>query len=127
LSIMEDDQKAPDSVRIERVVAQADKMVASGRLTVEEAEGLKTASDGTDEETVLRDIRARHAGERLDVAVAEGNLTREEADDILRRLRGGEHSRTLRSHLARFRPRRRPKGTTAPPSSDHESGQDRPA
>jgi len=91
-------------------------MVASGRLTAEEAERLRAAPDPTGTEKVLRDIRARHAGERLDVAVAEGAMTREDADDILERVRRGEHSRNLRSHLAQFRPRWPSKGRMAPPS-----------
>lgn len=101
---------ARSSARLERVVEQIDKMVASGKMTSEEAERLRAAPDPASVERALRDIRARHAGERLEVAVAEGAMTRQEADDILERVRGGEHSRKLRSHLAQFRPRRRAKG-----------------
>lgn len=124
---MDRDQTAPEPARLERVVEQADKMVASGRLTAEEADRLRAAPDPGQTEGVLRDIRARHAGERLDVAVAEGAMTREEADRILEQVRGGEHSRKLRSHLAQFRPRQHSKGRAAPRSSDPASGEDRTA
>ena len=112
---------------IERVVEQADKMVASGRFTAEEAQRLKAARDTGGAQRVLWDIRARHARERLDVAVAEGAMTREEAEDILRRVQGGEHSRRLRSHLAQFGPGRRPKGADTPPPPETGSGEDQPA
>ena len=114
-----------DPARLERVVKEAEKLVASGRLTAAEAERLRGASDPSRAEAVLRDIRARHAGERLDVAVAEGAMSREEADDILERVRGGEHSVKLRSHLAKILPRRRSKGNSVGPSLESDSGQDR--
>jgi polyhydroxyalkanoate synthesis regulator phasin len=113
--------------RLERVVEQADKMVAAGRLTAEEAEFLRAAPGPAGAEKVLREIRARHAGERLDVAVAEGAMTRHEADGILDAVRGGEHSRQLRSHLIQFRPQRRSKDPSSPPSSNLGAGEDRPA
>lgn len=106
---MSSEQNEPDAARLERMVRQTDKMVASGRLTSEEAERLRGAPDLPGAEAVLRTIRARHAGERLDAAVAEGAMTRQEADDILKQVRDGEHSRKLRSHLSQFRPRRRSK------------------
>ena len=122
---MDEEQTTPEPARLERLVEQADKMVASGRLTAEEAARLNAAPDPDRAEAVLRDIRARHAGERLDVAVAEGAMTRAEADEVLERVRGGEHSRRLRSHLAQFRPRRRSKDKSGPGSADPGVEEDR--
>ncbi len=45
----------------DRIIGQLDKMVASGRVTEQEAEQLR-ASEGTSEfEHVVGEIRARHA------------------------------------------------------------------
>jgi hypothetical protein len=107
-----------DPRQVARVVSQADKLVASGRLTPEEAERLRAATDHSSALQVVRDIRVRHASERLDVAVAEGTIGREEADAIIGRIRGGEHSRALHSHLARFRPRRRKRAETDDPAGE---------
>jgi hypothetical protein len=119
---MNPDESAPKPRRLDRLVEQADRMVDSGRLTAEEADQLKAAPDAGRAEAVLRDIRARHAGERLAVAVAQGAMTQAEADDVLERVRGGEHSRRLRSHLAQFRPRRRSKDKPASSSPDPDAG-----
>lgn len=124
---MDDDQTPPEPARLERLVGQADKMVEAGRLSADEAGRLKAAPDPGRAEAVLRDVRARHAGERLDVAVAEGAMTRAEADEVLERVRGGEHSRKLRSHLAQFRPRMRSKDKSGPASADPGVGEGRPA
>ena len=94
-----------DPRQLARVVSQADKLVASGRLTPEEAERLRAADDHADAMQVVRDVRTRHASERLDAAVAEGSVSRGEADTIIGRIRGGEHSRALHADLARFRAR----------------------
>lgn len=96
-----------DPERLSRIAGQADKLVAAGRLTLDEAQRLRAAPDVSHAEQVVREIRARHASERLDAAVSEGVMTRQQADDLLERVRSGEHSRTLRSHLSRFRVKRR--------------------
>lgn len=113
--------------RLARIAGQADKLVAAGRLTAAEADRLRAAPDVSRAEQVVREIRARHASERLDVAVAEGAMSRQEADDVLERVRGGEHSRALRSHLARFRVRRRKRTRPAESGSQAENGPTRPA
>jgi hypothetical protein len=124
---MDDDQTGGlDPQRLTRIAGQTDKMEAAGRLTAEEAEWLRAAADVAGGEKVVRDIRVRHASERLDVAVAEGQISRQEADDILDRLRGGEHSRQLRTHLARLRVGRR-RRRPADPEVDTYAGKERPA
>ncbi len=106
----EDEIDGLDAKRLRRIAAQAGKLVAAGRLTADEAERLRAAPDLSRARRVVREIRARHASERLDDAVAEGTVSRQEADELVERLRGGEHSRALRAHLARFRrPGKRPK------------------
>ncbi len=83
----------------QRIIDQVDTMVASGRITHEEAERLR-AAEGTDEfEAVIAAIRARHAGARTTAAVIEGGMSEEEADALLERVRAGEHSQELRSHI----------------------------
>lgn len=116
-----------DPMRLSRIAGQTDKLVASGRLTADEAERLRTAPDVSRAEQVVREIRARHASERLDAAVAEGAMSRPEADDLLERVRGGEHSPAFRSHLARFRVRRRKQPKAATPGSEAEGSGERRA
>jgi len=123
----EDEIDGLDPKRLSRIAGQADRLVAAGRLTADEAQRLRAAPDVSRAEQVVREIRARHASERLDAAVAEGAMSRHEADDLLARVRGGEHSRALRSHLSRFRvkPRKQPK--PAEPGSQSEDSGKRPA
>jgi hypothetical protein len=87
-----------------RLARSADKLLASGHITEDEASRLQAAgADGAEE--VERDIRVRHATAALNAAVEEGRMTAEEAEGYLRRLRSGEHSKSLRSHLRQFRRR----------------------
>ncbi|MBS1894591.1 MAG: hypothetical protein JST59_25090 [Actinobacteria bacterium] len=53
-----------DPRQVARIVSQADKLVASGRLTPEEADRLRAATDHPSALQVVRDIRARHTSER---------------------------------------------------------------
>jgi polyhydroxyalkanoate synthesis regulator phasin len=115
-----------DPERLSRIAGQADKLVAAGRLTADEAHQLRAAPDAARAEQVLREIRARHASERLDAAVSEGAMRRREADDLLERVRGGEHSRALRSHLSRFRVKRRERPEKAEPGALFEENGERP-
>lgn len=93
--------------RRQRVVERAEQMVRSGRLTDQEAEGLRSAREPAEFDDAIRNIRVRHAGARLGPAVAAGSLTREEADSFLDRLRKGEHSSALRAQLRKLRTGRR--------------------
>lgn len=113
-----------DPRQLARVVSQADKLVASGRLTPEEADRLRAAPDHSSALQVVRDIRARHTSERLDAAVAEGATSKEEADTIREQIRGGEHSRALHSNLARFRLRRRKRTEPADDASPGEADEE---
>jgi ubiquinone/menaquinone biosynthesis C-methylase UbiE/Arc/MetJ-type ribon-helix-helix transcriptional regulator len=78
------------------IVERLDQMVAAGRVTGEEAERLREAvrSGGFDE--AVRDVRIRHAEERLAAGLRDGTVTREEADTVLARVRNGEHPRLPR-------------------------------
>jgi len=82
-----------------RIVEQVDRMVASGRLTEEEAGRLRAAEGSDAFEEVVADIRARHAQAHTDAAVAEGRISQSEADGYLDRVRAGEHSKELRGHI----------------------------
>jgi polyhydroxyalkanoate synthesis regulator phasin len=123
----EDEIDGLDPKRLSRIAGQADKLVAAGRLTADEAQRLRAAPDVSRAEQVVREIRARHASERLDAAVGEGAMSRQEADDLLERVRGGEHSRALRSHLSRFRVKRRKQPKPTEPDSQSEENGERPA
>jgi hypothetical protein len=85
--------------RRDRLLPRLGPMVESGRLTPEEAERLRGATDSSEFNGAVREIRVRHAGMQLDAAVADGRTTRVEADGFLDRLRRGEHGRFLRSRL----------------------------
>jgi hypothetical protein len=78
----------------ERLLCRLGKMEASGRITGEEAEGVRTADPGEVDEAT-RAIRLRHARERLEGDVRDGRTTQDEADVILQRLADGEHPRLL--------------------------------
>lgn len=123
----EDEIDGLDPKRLSRIAGQADKLVAAGRLTADEAQRLRAAPDVSRAEQVVREIRARHASERLDAAVSEGAMSRQEADDVLERVRGGEHSRALRAHLSGFRLGRRKQPKPAEPGSRSEDSGERPA
>ena len=82
----------------QRIIEQLDTMVASGRMTQEEAVRLR-ACEGTDEfDVVLAGVRARHAQVHTDAAVAGGTMSQEQAEGYLERVRNGEHSGELRAH-----------------------------
>jgi polyhydroxyalkanoate synthesis regulator phasin len=90
-------------MRQERIIEQVDKMVASGRITEEEAAQLR-ATEGTAEfDAAVGAIRARHAGAHMEAAIADGEMSKEEADDYLERLREGEHPKGLRTRLRMHR------------------------
>ena len=87
----------------ERILQQLDKMVASGRITEDEAADLR-AAEGTEQfEQALGAIQVRHAGEHMQSAIPAGEMTQEEADAYLDRLRRGEHPKGLRARLAKHR------------------------
>lgn len=93
-----------------RILEQIDTMVASGRITSQEATQLR-AAQGTDEfDGVVNAIRARHAGAHMEVAIASGDMSPGEAEGYLERLRHGEHPEGLRARLRQHRPRRHEPG-----------------
>ena len=71
-------------------------MLETGRVTVEEAERLRRTADTEDFDEAVRDIRLRHATERLDAAVEDGSISPQEAAALLERLKRGEDPRVLR-------------------------------
>jgi polyhydroxyalkanoate synthesis regulator phasin len=90
----------------ERILEQLDKMVASGRITEEEAADIR-AAEGTEEfERAVGAIQARHAGEHVGSAIEAGEMTQEEADAYLDQLRRGDHPKGLRARLTKHRPRK---------------------
>lgn len=95
--------------RRDRLLASLDRMVESGRLTQYEARALRSATDATEFNHAVWNIRVRHAGLKLDDAVAGGNLSRTEADRLLDRLRDGEHG-GVRARLRALRPHGRGHG-----------------
>lgn len=84
-----------------RVPRRLDKLVASGRLSAEEANRLRSGEPREIEETVIG-IRVRHAGARLEAAVAAGEISQAEADAVLDRLRLGDHSAEVRARINRL-------------------------
>ena len=92
----------------ERILEQLDKMVRKGRMTEGEARRLREATGAADFESVIRDVRSRHAGTKVDAAVKDGSMTREEADNVILSIKKGEHSRSLRAHLRHLVPGKRP-------------------
>jgi hypothetical protein len=82
-------------------------MVASGRLTEEEADRLRGADESGQFDSAIRGIRVRHAGAKLAAAIEDGSLSQEDADVILNRLRSGEHSAAIRAHLRSLLPKGR--------------------
>ena len=87
----------------DRIIEQLDKMVASGRMTSEEAKRLRATAGTAEFETAMGEVRARHASVHLQSAVSAGEMTQEEADDQLQRLRAGEHPKGLRARLRKHR------------------------
>jgi hypothetical protein len=95
-----------------------DKLVATKRLTKEEADRLRSAELDGQVEDVLTSIRARHASARVDAAVDVGRLSRDEADHIVNQIRAGEHSPALRARVRRLTQAddESPGGATIPPA-----------
>lgn len=87
-----------------RLFERLDKLVRAGRLSDEEAAGLRTAADTGQLGEAAREIQLRHASARVNEAVADGTLTPEQARVLLERLASGEDPRLLRG-LRRRRPR----------------------
>jgi len=83
----------------QRIIEQLEKMVASGGITPEEAVRLRATAGTTEFDSVMGEIRARHAGVHTDAAVAAGRMSRQEADVALDRVRDGEHTAELRAHI----------------------------
>ena len=90
----------------QRIIGKIDKMVASERITEEEATRLR-ASEGTPEfNAAIGEVRARHAGAHMEGAIRAGEMSQKEADSYLERLRKGEHPKGLRARLAKHRPQK---------------------
>ena len=87
-----------------RLFARLDKLVRAGRLSKEEAAGLRTAADTGQLGEAAREIQLRHASVRVNEAVADGTITQEQARLLLERLASGEDPRFVRG-LRRGRPR----------------------
>ena len=103
-------------MRRERIIEQIDKMVASGRITEDEAARLRATEGAAEFDSVVGAIRARHASVHMESAIAGGEMSQEEADRYLASLRKGEHPKGLRTRLSQHPPRRH---TVAP--IDHDN------
>lgn len=97
-----DEEPGPSKGQSWRVLARLDKLVASGRLTAEEAERLRAAGGSSEAEGVLWSIRARHAAGRLRAAVESGEVDEAQADQIVNRVRAGDHTAELRTWVRRL-------------------------
>jgi polyhydroxyalkanoate synthesis regulator phasin len=82
-----------------RVIEQLDRMVASGRITPEEADWLRVTAGTTEFHAVMGAIRARHAQAHTDAAVAAGTMSAEDAAAALESVRQGDHSADLRRRI----------------------------
>jgi len=87
----------------QRIMEQVDAMVASGRITPDEADLLRAARATGEFEAVIAGIRAWHAGVHTAAAVTEGRMSEEWAGALLERVRAGEHTRELRSDIKGLR------------------------
>ena len=85
-----------------RVPRHLDRLVASGRLTPQEAARLR-AGDPAEIDAAAAEIRLRHTRAVLDMAVDEGAIGRLEADSLLDQLRSGEPAADLRARINRLR------------------------
>jgi hypothetical protein len=88
----------------DRLLERLNAMVATGRVTEDEAAELRAARTDEELEAVTVAIRSRHAGSRMEEAVAAGLMSRAEADANLASLRRGEHPEGLRGQLGSLRP-----------------------
>jgi hypothetical protein len=86
-------------MQAERIIERLETMVASGRLTVEEAERLRATAGTPEFDATLAAVRARHAAVHTDAAVAAGTMSPEDAAASVARVRDGEHSVELRRHI----------------------------
>jgi polyhydroxyalkanoate synthesis regulator phasin len=86
-------------MQTERIMEQLDKMVASGRVTPDEATRLRATAGTSEFDTAVAAIRARHAQAHTDRAVEAGQMSDEEAHGYLARVRDGDQSRELRAHI----------------------------
>jgi len=86
-----------------RLLAQLDKMVATGRVTQQEAAGLRAAAGPGEFDDMVQGIRVRHATARLGAAVEEGSMSQADADGLLVRLKNGEHPTALRAQVGKLR------------------------
>lgn len=82
-----------------RALRRIDKMVASERVTEEEAERLRAAAEAGDVEAEARTVRLRHLQVKVDDAVGDGRLSQEEAADVLKDAEDGRHPVLLRKLL----------------------------
>ena len=82
-----------------RIIEQLDRMVASGRVTREEADQLRAAAGTTEFDAVMAGIRSRHAQAHTDAAVVAGTMSPEDAAAALQRVRQGDHAADLRRHI----------------------------
>lgn len=98
----------------ERILEQLDKMVATGRVTEDEAAALRATSNTEEFERAMGAIRARHASEHMQSAITAGEMTPKEADGYLDELRRGEHPTGLRARLSKHRRGRRPTAEGSP-------------
>ncbi len=83
----------------QRMMDRLDAMVASERITPDEAARLRAAEGSAEFDEVVAGIRARHAQAHTDPAVAAGRMSEAEADAYLERVRDGEHSPELRKRI----------------------------
>jgi hypothetical protein len=77
----------------------ARQLVASGRVTPDEAARLRETAGTSEFDAAIAAVRARHAQAHTDLAVEEGRMSEDEAHGYLECVRGGEHSRALRAHI----------------------------
>lgn len=78
----------------ERLLRRIDKMAWTGRITGGEAERVRTATDPAKVDDAVREIRLRHAMERVERELRHGRMTQDEAEVVLQRLEAGEDPRT---------------------------------
>jgi polyhydroxyalkanoate synthesis regulator phasin len=81
------------------MMQRLDAMVASGRITAEEAAQLRATEGTAAFDEAVAQVRARHAQAHTDPAVAEGTMSQEQADQLLERVLAGEHSAELRKQV----------------------------
>jgi hypothetical protein len=95
-----------------RLVKRLDKLVEAGRVTPEEAARLRAATDSTEFDDAVLDVRLRHARVIVDEAVADGRVSQAEADVLRERLRNREDPSFLRGLRRGAPPRDRRRETT---------------